>query len=267
MTKVILITGATSGIGKATAEYLSEKGFKVYGTGRQPSTTAGKAYQILQMDVTDAGSIQNGVAHILEKEGRIDVLINNAGVGATGSVEDTPTEDMRKLFDTNLFGAIDVIKAVLPSMRARRMGMIINVTSIAGYIGLPFRGVYSSSKAALETVTEALSIEVKPFNIKIATIAPGDFATDIASRRYHTPVSETSVYKASYQQILEAINQNVSLGRSPVVMAKAIHNIISDNRPKLHYKEGRFMEKLSVALKRILPDRLFEKMVARHYKL
>ena len=200
MSKIVLITGASSGIGKSTATYLSKKGYTVYGTSRNPKNVNEFPFNLIALDVLKVDTINAAVKLILDKEGRIDVLINNAGMGITGPIEDTPTEEMRAVFSTNLFGAIDVMKAVLPQMRKQKSGTIINVTSIAGYMGLPFRGLYSATKGALETITEATSMEVKPFGINVVNVAPGDFATNIAAGRYHTPVFEDSAYKENYQK-------------------------------------------------------------------
>ncbi|MGK0422433.1 MAG: short-subunit dehydrogenase, partial [Polaribacter sp.] len=164
-------------------------------------------------------------------------------------------------------GAVDVIKTVLPIMRAQKYGVIINTTSIAGYMGLPFRGIYSSSKGALELVTEAIRMEVKRFGIHIVNIAPGDFATDIISRRYHTPVFEGSVYKENYKSNLDLMDSHVETGKNPIEMAKKVYQIINTKNPKIHYKVGGALEKFSVILKRILPDTWFEAILMRHYKL
>ena len=190
--KVILITGASSGIGKSIASFLSDKGCKVFGTSRNPKNVVSDNFELIELDVLKVNTIKSAVNYIVKKEGRLDVLINNAGMGITGPIEDTPTEEMKKVFDTNFFGPLEVMKAVLPVMRKQNSGLIINVTSIAGYMGLPFRGIYSSTKGALEIVTEAASMEVKEFNINVVNIAPGDFATNIASGRYHTPVFDNS---------------------------------------------------------------------------
>jgi short-subunit dehydrogenase len=188
-------------------------------------------------------------------------------MGITGPIEDTPTDEMRAVFNTNLFGAVDVMKAALPQMRKQKSGLIINVTSIAGYMGLPFRGLYSATKGALETITEATSMEVKPFGIKVTCVAPGDFATNIAAGRYHTPVFETSAYKENYQMNLNLMDAHVSGGMDPIEMANAIFKIINTKNPKIHYKVGGFMEKFSIVLKRVLPDRVYEKILMDHYKL
>jgi short-subunit dehydrogenase len=174
---------------------------------------------------------------------------------------------MRNVFNTNFFGAIDVMKGVLPQMRKQKSGTIINVTSIAGYMGLPFRGVYSATKAALEIVTEAARMEVKNFGIDIVNVAPGDFATNIAAGRYHTPVFEDSAYKKVYRANLDLMDAHVDGGMNPEAMAKKVLEIIYTKNPKIHYKVGGFMEKFSIVLKRILSDKMYEKLLMNHYKL
>ena len=174
---------------------------------------------------------------------------------------------MRKVFETNFFGAIDVVKAVLPLMRRQKSGLIINVTSIAGYMGLPYRGIYSATKGALELATESLRMEVKNFGIKVTNVAPGDFATNIASGRYHTPVFNKSAYKENYQMNLDLMNEHVDQGKDPILMAKAVYKIINTKNPKIHYKVGEFTQIFSILLKRLLPDSIFEKLIIKHYKL
>ena len=267
MSKVILITGASSGIGKSTAEFLSAKGFKVYGTGRNPKKNEKNGYSLIPLDVTKPETISLAIDSIIKSEGRLDVLVNNAGMGITGPIEDTPTNEMRKVFETNFFGAIDMMKGVLPQMRKQQSGTIINVTSIAGYMGLPFRGVYSATKGALDLVSEAIRMEVKEFGIQIATIAPGDVATNIAAGRYHTPVFENSAYKEKYQMNLDLMDSHVDSGMDPIKMAEKIHQIINLKQPNVHYRVGAFMEKFSTLLKKILPSKRYEKLLMNHYKL
>ncbi|NQW35403.1 MAG: SDR family oxidoreductase [Flavobacteriales bacterium] len=267
MSKVVLITGGSSGIGKSVGVFLTQKGFTVYGTSRNPQKIDNHPFNLVALDVNDTNSIAKAVQEIIAKEGQLDVLVNNAGMGITGSIEDTPTAEMRKVFDTNFFGAIDVIKAVLPQMRTQKSGLIINVTSIAGYMGLPFRGIYSATKGALELTTETLSMEVKQFGIKVTNVAPGDFATNIASGRYHTPVFETSPYKEVYQNNLNLMDADVDSGEDPIAMAEAIYKIINNSNPKLHYKVGSFMQKFSIVLKRILPDSVYEKLLMNNFKM
>jgi NAD(P)-dependent dehydrogenase (short-subunit alcohol dehydrogenase family) len=267
MSKVVLITGGSSGIGKAIGEFLFHKGFTVYGTSRNPEKITNSIFPLIALDVRNAESINHAIDKVISISKRIDVVINNAGVGITGPIEETPTDEMRKNFETNFFGPIEVIKAVLPQMREQKSGLIINITSIAGYMGLPYRGIYSASKSALEIVTESISMEVKSFGINMVNVAPGDFATNIAAGRYHARVIENSAYEIPYSAILDQMNQHVDTGCNPDEMAIAIYTIINDKNPKLHYKIGAFMQKFSIVLKRILPDRIYEKMLMNHYKL
>jgi len=267
MSKVVLITGGSSGIGKSIGEFLHQKGFVVYGTSRNPERISDSVFPLVALDVRNVDSIKAAVDNVIFKSGRLDIVINNAGVGITGPLEEIPTAEIKNNFETNLFGPIEVIKAVLPQMRNQKSGLIINVTSIAGYMGLPFRSVYSSSKGALELITEGLNMEVKPFGIHIANVAPGDFATNIASGRFHAPLIKGSPYETTYGNTLEMMNEHVDSGSDPNEMAKAIFSIIETKNPKIHYKVGAFMQKFSIVLKRVLPDKVYEKLLMNHYKL
>ncbi|MBQ4805372.1 SDR family oxidoreductase [Aquimarina sp. MMG015] len=266
--KVVLITGGSSGIGKSIGTFLTNKGYIVYGTSRNPSRFSDfNAFTLLQLDVADKKSISNAVSIIEQKHGRLDVLINNAGAGITGPLEEIPEEEIIRNFTTNYFGPINVTKAVLPLMRKQHSGLIINITSIAGYMGLPYRGIYSASKSALEITTEAWRMELKAFNIHMTNIAPGDFATNIAAGRYHAPVVSGSPYEKSYGDSLQLMDEHVDEGNDPDEMAKAVFRVICTSSPKVHYKVGAFMQKFSVVLKRILPDKVYEKLLMNHYKL
>ena len=256
MKKIVLITGATSGIGKETALLLAQKGFLVYGTARN-TDHHNLPFRLLPMDVRNEASVQAAVQQIIAEVGRIDILINNAGVGITGALEELPTEQLHNVFATNLYGAISVIQQVLPTMRAQHSGLIINIASIAGYMGLPFRGAYSASKGALLLITEALRMEVKPFDIEGTTISPGDYAT----------VIENSAYAQVYQEQLNLMNEHVNSGGNPAEMAAKILKVINTPHPKVHYKQGSFLQKISIALKRLLPSKRYEKMLMKHYHL
>ncbi len=268
MSQIVLITGGSSGIGKAVGIYLKEQGFTVYGTSRNPSRfDANFPINLLALDVTNSESVTTCVAEILKIEGRLDVLINNAGVGITGPIEETPTSEINKAFATNLYGPIEMINAVLPAMRKQGSGTIINISSIAGYMGLPYRGVYSATKGALELLTEAYRMEVKQFGIKMTNVAPGDFATNIAAGRYHAPVLEDSPYNQAYSNTLKMMDEHVDAGEDPLAMAKVIHTIIKTDSPKIHYKVGAPLQKFSIVLKRLLPDKMYERILMKHYKL
>lgn len=267
MSKVILITGGSSGIGKAIGEFLVTKGFKVYGTSRNPENYPESKFPIVALDVTDINTIKKCIDMVLANEHKIDVLVNNAGAGITGPIEEIPDAEIKRNFETNFFGPINVIKAVLPSMRQQNSGLIVNITSIAGYMGLPYRGIYSASKGALEIITEAFRMELKGFNINMTNVAPGDFATNIAAGRYHAPVLDTSPYKETYGNTLKTMDEHVDAGNDPQQMAEAIYKIIQDKNPRIHYKVGAFMQKFSIVLKRVLPDTVYEKMLMKHYGL
>jgi short-subunit dehydrogenase len=267
MKKVVLITGGSSGIGKSIGAFLHQKGFVVYGTSRNPEKIADSVFPLLSLDVRNIASIQKAVSEVIHLSGRIDVVINNAGVGITGPLEEIPTQEIKNNFETNFFGPIEVMKAVLPQMRQQHSGLIINITSIAGYMGLPYRSVYSASKGALELITEALRMEVHSFGIQITNVAPGDFATNIAAGRFHSPLIKGSAYETPYGNTLKMMDEHVHSGQNPNEMAEAIYQIIQNPNPKIHYKVGAFMQKFSIVLKRILPDKVYEKMLMNHYRL
>ncbi|WP_299386207.1 SDR family oxidoreductase [uncultured Lacinutrix sp.] len=266
MSKVILITGGSSGIGKSIGEYLKAYGYTVYGTSRSPEKYVNHPFKIVGLDVKDVATINNAVAEVIAAEGKLDVLINNAGVGITGPIEEIPEAEIQNNFDTNFFGPINVIKAVLPQMRKQNSGLVINVTSIAGYMGLPYRGVYSASKGALELLTEAFRIELKDFNVNMTNIAPGDFATNIAAGRYHAPLKDDSPYK-KYGSVLSDIDEHVNNSSDPIAVAKMVLKVLKTKKPRTHYKVGDFMQKFSIVLKFLLPDKVYEKMLINHYKL
>ena len=267
MNKVVLITGGSSGIGKSIGVFLHHKGFVVYGTSRNPERVLNSVFPLVALDVRNTDTIHKAVAKIIATSGRLDIVINNAGVGITGPIEEIPTEEIKNNFETNFFGPIEVMKAVLPQMRSQKSGLIINITSIAAYMGLPYRGIYSASKGALELITEALRMEVKSFGIQITNVAPGDFATNIASGRFHAPLIKDSAYEIPYGNTLKMMDEHVDSGSNPNEMAEAIYKIIQNPSPRIHYKVGAFMQKFSIVLKRILPDKVYEKMLMNHYKL
>lgn len=267
MSKVVLITGASSGIGAAIAQYLVVKGYIVYGTSRNPIATISNGVKMLSLDVTREETIRGAIATLVDQEGKIDFLVNNAGMGITGPLEETPDAETKRVFETNFFGALQVIKAVLPTMREQRNGMIINITSIAGYMGLPYRGIYSATKGALGIITEAYRMELKEFNVQMTTVAPGDFATNIAAGRYHAPILKNSPYKENYQRTLRIMDEHVDSGMDTSVMAKKVYAIMQKNKPNVHYRVGFFMQRFSIALKRLLPDTWYERLLLNHYKL
>ena len=267
--KVVLITGATSGIGKATAIHLTTKGYIVFGTYRSEVPEGNFDFTFLKMDVRDEISIQKAVDHIIENNGRIDVLINNAGLGTLGSLEDTNLEEARSVFETNVFGVHAMCRAVLPIMRAQHHGTILNITSIAGQVALPYRGIYNTTKFAVEGFSEALSMEVKPFGIKVIILRPGDYKTNINNNRKiaEKAMDKSSAYFDSFDRANFLIKKEINTAWTPDKIAIDIDRILVKKHPKLHYTSAPFIQKLSITLHWILPSRFFERMVSRFYKV
>lgn len=268
MTKVVLITGASSGLGKATASYLLAKNYRVFGTSRDPQKyNSNINFELLPFDLNQPKTAKQLVDQVIRKTGRIDVLINNAGAGITGPIEETDLNSITSHFSINLFGPLSLIQKVLPVMREQKSGLIINITSIGGYMGLPFRGIYSASKGALGLSSEALRMEVKRFGVDVVTLAPGDYATDIAKRRIYSPLKNDSPYYDLYKYSLDIIDEHVDQGSNPRYFAQMVHKIIKMKKRKVHYRSGTFLQKLSILLKSILPDTLFEKIIMNYYKV
>src|SRR5665647_1383547 len=199
MKKVILITGISSGFGKETAKLLSESGHIVYGTIRRDCETSDKI-NVVRLDLTDSLSIKKAVETVIHKEGTIDVLINNAGMHSGGPIETIPSEYIKLQMDTSFYGLVQLTREVLPFMRKQGCGLIINISSIGGLMGLPFQAFYSASKFAIEGFSEALRMEVKPFNIKVVVINPGDFHTNNSANRrnFLAPTNVNDPYHEQY---------------------------------------------------------------------
>ena len=266
MSKVILITGASSGIGKSISLFLTSKRYKVYGTCRNPKNYDISEYELLKCDINSEFEIKETVKHILQIENHIDVLINNAGIGITGPLEETSESDIKSAFQTNFLGPIAIIKECIPSMRKNRIGLIINITSVLGYFGIPYRGIYCATKSSLEVIGEVFSMELKKFNIKVVNVAPGDFKTNIASRRIDSDFNNSSSYSEDYSKSLKSANKHVDNACPPIIVSKLIYKIINSKNPKIHYKVGQFIQKFSIILKNFLPDRLFEKVLLYYSK-
>lgn len=266
MQKVILITGASSGFGKATAELLAQRGHIVYGTSR--TTKEHPSVHFLNMDVRDRESIASGVRQIIEKEGRIDVLVNNAGMGIGGSLELATPEEIDLQMGTNFMGCVNMCQAVLPQMRKQRQGRIINLSSIGGIMGLPYQGYYSASKFAIEGFSEALSAEVKGFGITVSMVEPGDFATGFtASRKNSTLTLENEDYGDSFRRSLDLIEKEENGGLKPEVLARRIAKIVECRHPKLRYVVANLEQWFSVVVKRILPGNWFVGILRNYYKV
>ena len=267
MKQTVLVTGASSGLGKSIATYLHSQGYDVLGTSRFPDKYPNLPYPLLQLDLNQRASIDAFYAALKESAIAIDTLVNNAGVGITGAVEEVNLDALRNHFETNFFGPLAMIQKILPLMRQAKYGKIINITSIGASMGLPFRGGYSASKGALQLISEALRMEVAQFGIEVCTLAPGDYATDIAARRYYEPNKENSPYQKLYQESLDTMDAHVEEGNNPIEIAHAVANLVRRRTFKPHYSVGPFMQRLSLILKALLPQKIFERLLKNHYNL
>lgn len=264
--KVILITGGSSGLGEAMCKRLAAQGHAVYGTGRKVEDGAqANGATMLRMDITNADSVERGVAEVLRREGRIDVLVNNAGLGIQGPLEDITPELAMRLLDTNVLGAHRLCRAVLPALREQGCGLIINITSVAGYFGLPYRGFYSASKAALERYGEALATEVKRFGIDVISVQPGEFNTPIADTRLR-PETITPANRPGYERAMQVLSGSMHYSRDPDELARVVQRAIEAKRPKSAYLVAQGVQRISVMLKKLLPGRMFQRMVGKHYR-
>jgi NAD(P)-dependent dehydrogenase (short-subunit alcohol dehydrogenase family) len=266
---VVLITGCSSGFGLLSALHFARKGDRVFASMRDPARGAALAeaaqkenlaIEIVQLDVTDEQSVADAVRKVIDAAGRIDVLVNNAGIGAHGPIEETDDAEVREIFDTNFFGALRTIRHVVPKMREQRSGTIANVSSLAGRVPPPFGGVYSASKFALEAASESLYFELHPFGVRVLLIEPGGFETNIEqTRRVARRFTEGSPYVDLERRFSEALTRlpAAAVRGDPQVVAEMVYNAVYDKEPKLRYLVGQDAEGIG-GLKKQLDDTQFE---------
>ena len=264
--KVVLITGTALGIGKSTAEYLIDKGHIVYGgdilieENLYLNDIGGTA---LEMDVTNQNHIDNAVKKIISEQGRIDVLVNNAGLGVYGAIEDVSMEDIYYQYDVNLFGLARVTKAVLPYMREKESGTIINISSVLGETYGPLAGWYLSTKHALEGWSDALRVELKKFDIDVVIVQPGAISTNFSNvtKTYMDKYRTNSAYQHLYgEPITDTGNDVLSNQSDPIVIAKVINKAIDARNPKTRYAAGAY-SKIGIFLRKIMTDKMFDRFI------
>ena len=267
MAKIVLITGVSSGFGKAVSELLATRGYIVYGISRKGSEDLGGRVKILKADVTEVVSVQNAVSALLAREGRIDILINNAGMGITGSIEDSSPEAINLQMSTNFMGYVNMIQSVLPSMRQQGIGTIVNISSIGGLMGLPYQGFYAASKFAVEGMSESLRMELLPYHIKVVVIQPGDFFTSFTANRKPVTIENgvNSAYKDQFEKTLSIIEKDEKGGLKPEYLARKLAVILEKKNPCHQYIIATLEQKFAVVLKRILPGSLFASILSSHY--
>ena len=271
--KVIFITGASTGIGKITAEYLSKQGHTVIGTSRKaPSVdtiniSKNQSYPLLlQMDLTDNNSIDKVINFIQKQYGRIDVLINNAGIGISGPIEETPIDQAKLIFEIHFFGTLYVTQKVIPLMRDRKQGLIINISSIGGVMGLPFQGLYSATKFAIEGLSEALRMELQGFGIQVVLVEPGDFKTTFTKNRRKI-LADSSPYSESVKKTTTVFEHDEQHGTDPIKLAKLVDKIIRSSHPKLRYRVGSLSQRFAASLKGTISDRIVQWILMKYYKV
>jgi NAD(P)-dependent dehydrogenase (short-subunit alcohol dehydrogenase family) len=267
--KIALVTGASSGIGEATALELANAGYTVYAAARRVERMAHlteSGIRPIAMDVTDDDSMQEGVAKIIAGAGRIDVLVNNAGYGSYGALEDVPMDEARYQFEVNVFGAARLTQLVLPHMRANRAGKIVNITSMGGKIHTPLGAWYHATKFALEALSDCLRLELKPFGIDVIIIEPGGIKSEwagIAADKVRA-VSSEGPYATQGNAVADSLASESTQRRSspPELIARTITNAVQARSPKTRYAVG-FGAKPMIFLHGVLPDRTFDALMRR----
>lgn len=260
--QVVVITGASSGIGNITAKYLSNNGYIVYGLARRQFKEEG--ITSIACDVTNKEQVSNAIYKILEKEKRIDVLINNAGFGISGSVENQKLEEIESIFKVNFLGAVNVTQQVLPIMRKQKNGKIINTSSVASIFPIPFQSFYCATKASLDIWAKALRMEVKDFNIKICNILVGDTKTGFTAVRQKSENDKNTVYEQIVNKSVEKMEKDEQKGKDPITVAKVIKKLIKRKKLPATKTVG-FSYKLLVFLEKILPQSVMLWVVSKLY--
>ena len=263
---IVFITGISSGFGLETARLLSQEGHTVYGTVRRTIEPLPQVHYF-NVDVRDKQAVSDAVRQVVEKEGRIDVLVNNAGMGIGGPLEFATEEEIRLQMDTNFLGLVHCVDAVLPYMRRQGSGKIIALSSIGGLMGLPFQGFYSASKFAIEGYCEALRLETKSLGIKVVVLRPGDFSTGFTGSRKKVGNEAALQAYPIYRTAIEKVEYDENGGLKPIVLAQKISKIIAKTNPRNGYVVASMEQRLSVTLKKILPPKWFDRILGSYYKL
>ena len=262
MQKVILITGTSSGIGFETANYLTKKGHIVYGFSRSyPQDEA--LFETIIGDVTNEDSIKAALQKIMQNESRLDVVVNNAGMGISGSCEHTELEQIQKIFNINAIGVFLVCKLSIPYLRAS-MGKIINIGSVAGELPIPFQSFYSATKASVEAYSLALSSELKPFNIKVSIVLPGDTKTSFTKNRQKNETETNELYGERIIKSLQKMEKDEESGMSPLSVSRVIEKLIKQKNPSAIKTVG-LKYKTIIFLKRFLPVRFVNYLIYKMY--
>lgn len=265
--RVVLITGASSGIGLECARHLASRGHRVYGTSRRATAGEG-AVHMLPLDVNDDASVAACVASVLERESRIDVLVNNAGFGLAGAIEETTIDEARSQFDTNVFGPLRMCRAVLPHMRQARRGLIVNMSSIAGLVPVPFQAMYGASKAALEFLSESMRMELRPFGVHVALLEPGDFKTGFTANRVRIAAANgDSPYRQWFERALAVMERDERNAPPPTAIARKLEQLVAGGTPRLRHPIAGALQRAAPMLRQTLPSAFYEKLMCQTYDI
>jgi NAD(P)-dependent dehydrogenase (short-subunit alcohol dehydrogenase family) len=249
--RTALITGTSTGIGLETALHFASSGYQVFAGARKPEAVVRHPNIVpVRLDVDHDGSVRECVGEVLNRAGSIDVLVNNAGIGLSGSVEMVPLDNVRRMFETNFFGAVRTMQAVLPSMRNRRSGTVVNVTSILGRMTLGCHGFYAATKFALSAVSESLAIEIKQFGIKVAIVEPGVILTPIWGKGERL-MPENHPYQLAIGRLVRLFRTQMDGGTQPDVVARAIYRAVEEGAARLRYPVGADSEAIAAARDRM----------------
>jgi NAD(P)-dependent dehydrogenase (short-subunit alcohol dehydrogenase family) len=263
---VVLITGASTGIGRAVASAFAAKGFEVFGTSRHPQRTEPiPGVELIALDVTDSASVTAAASTVVQRAGRIDVLVNNAGFGVIGAAEESSTAQAQELFDTNYFGLVRVTNEVLPYLRAQGGGRIVNVASVLGFLPAPYAAHYAASKHAVEGYSESLDHETRAFGVRVTVVEPGYTSTSFEANATDVD-SPVDSYGPTREHVKKVLAQSVQSGDAPEVVARVVLRAATDRAPKPRYPAGPLARRLSL-LKRFAPSGLLDSGVRKANKL
>lgn len=264
MQKVVLVTGASSGIGRRIAGRLASAGCRVYGTSRNPAQPVLDGFELISLDVTSDASAAACAAEVTARAGRIDVLVNNAGVELLGALEEMSIAEAKTIFETNFFGVMRMTSVVLPAMRAQRSGLIVNIGSLAGVVASPFHGMYAATKHALAGYTEALWYELEAFNIRVALIEPGFFKSEIGQRKA-VPAQSIEDYAAAKSIVIAAWDHAIETGADPAPVAEKVLQVVEGRARGLRQRVGK--DSLLARFKPLSPDWLVRAFIRRRFNL
>ena len=262
---VAIVTGASGGIGEATARALHAVGYRVFGTYRKSPATRLKGVEYLVCDVTSDESVKAAVAQVLDQDGPIDLLVNNAGVGLVAGAEESSVEQAKALFDVNLFGVIRLTKAVLPTMRRQRAGRIVNISSVLGLIPAPFWALYAASKHALEGYSESLDHEIRGSGVRVVLVEPGYTRTAFEGNVYQAD-QQLEVYQSARTNAEGVLRDGMKTADTPELVASAVVKASTEANPRRRYTAGRTARQVSL-LRRFVPESAFDKSLRKQMRL